>query len=403
MTKLTTALLALLFLASNCTVSVSETETSTKKNWFKGNLHTHSYWSDGDEFPEVIMEWYKENNYQFIALSDHNTLAAGEKWITIKEDSIYQHAFRNYLKSYGEDWVNYRVNDDEQTEVQLKTYEEYKGQFEEAGAFLILQAEEITDLFEDKHIHVNATNLQEHIEPQGGNSVAETLQNNINAVIAQREKTGTPMIPHINHPNFRDALKLEDMIALKGERFFEVYNGHPQVQNEGGLHGVSTEEMWDQINIAYLEHQQPLMYGLGTDDSHNYHKMGKDWSNAGRGWIMVLADTLSAEALITAMEAGQFYASTGITLETLSFKKNKLSIKIAKEAGVSYTISFIGCKKGESGTKVLKTVEDSEANFDLTEDLLFVRSRIISSKQHSNPIEDLLYEMAWTQPLLYKN
>src|SRR5680860_273227 len=37
------------------------------KGWYKGNLHTHSYWSDGDEFPEVIMEWYKSNGYNSVS------------------------------------------------------------------------------------------------------------------------------------------------------------------------------------------------------------------------------------------------------------------------------------------------------------------------------------------------
>ena len=48
-------------------------------NWYKGNLHTHSYWSDGDEFPEMVMDWYKTHGYQFVSLSDHNLLARGEK------------------------------------------------------------------------------------------------------------------------------------------------------------------------------------------------------------------------------------------------------------------------------------------------------------------------------------
>ncbi len=51
--------------------------------WYKGNLHTHSYWSDGDEFPEMIMQWYKDRDYQFVALSDHNIIAEGIKAIKV--------------------------------------------------------------------------------------------------------------------------------------------------------------------------------------------------------------------------------------------------------------------------------------------------------------------------------
>jgi len=45
------------------------------RHWYKGNLNTHSYWSDGDDFPEMIMDWYKNHGYHFVSLSDHNILA----------------------------------------------------------------------------------------------------------------------------------------------------------------------------------------------------------------------------------------------------------------------------------------------------------------------------------------
>src|SRR3954462_5513797 len=58
---------------------------ASAQSWYKGNLHTHSYWSDGDDFPEMIMDWYKSHGYQFVALSDHNTLQEGEKWKLIQK------------------------------------------------------------------------------------------------------------------------------------------------------------------------------------------------------------------------------------------------------------------------------------------------------------------------------
>jgi len=368
------------------------------KKWVKGNLHTHSYWSDGDEFPEVIMDWYKSNDYQFIALTDHNILASGEKWVVISEDSLYQNAFNNYLSEYGTDWVHYRETEGG-IQVKLKTYEEYKGRFEEKEKFLIIQSEEITDRFDNKPLHMNATNIQTIIKPGGGSSVSEVLQNNIDAVIRQRQETGVPMFPHINHPNFGYGISLEEMIALRGERFFEVYNGHPAVHNQGDSVHISTEEMWDRINISYLESNKPMMYGLATDDSHHYHQQGGKWSNAGRGWIMVLSDSLTAPSLISAMESGQFYASSGVTLTNVKLEENTLSIMVSPETDMTYTISFLGCKKGQSEPEEFITSEGTEASFKLSQDILFVRSKVTSSKLHNNPIEDLLYETAWTQPV----
>src|SRR5205085_3970354 len=81
-----------------------------QSTWYKGNLHTHSYWSDGDEFPEVIMDWYKTHGYQFVALSDHNILAQGEKWKLIPKSKVHREGFEKYLNKYGKDWVNYTVD-----------------------------------------------------------------------------------------------------------------------------------------------------------------------------------------------------------------------------------------------------------------------------------------------------
>ena len=53
------------------------------KRWYKGNLHTHTYWSDGDEYPEMALDWYKNHDYDFVALSDHNTLARDEKRVKL--------------------------------------------------------------------------------------------------------------------------------------------------------------------------------------------------------------------------------------------------------------------------------------------------------------------------------
>jgi len=383
-------------------VGCSEPKLSPIKSWFKGNLHTHSYWSDGDEFPEVIMDWYKRNDYHFVALTDHNTLAEGEKWKTISNDSIYQKAFKNYLNTYGSNWVEHKQDSLNRTQVKLKTYEEYKPKFEKEGEFLILQSEEITDGYNGKPVHINATNVIQKIDPQGGNSILEVMQNNLDAVAKHKEKFGNPIIAHINHPNFGFAISLEDMIALRNEQFFEIYNGHPSVHNSGGDTSMSTEMMWDYINIAYLENNKPIMYGLATDDSHHYHTKGSKWSNAGRGWIMVQADSLNPKSLINAMEGGQFYASTGVALKDLTFRNNKLSVDVKKEENTTYTISFIGCKKGKTDPEEFMSVDGDKASFELTNDILFVRCKITSSKLHGNPIEGLIYETAWTQPVITK-
>lgn len=369
--------------------------------WYKGNLHTHSYWSDGDEFPEMIMDWYKNHDYDFVALSDHNIIAEGEKWKKISADSLYQNAFKEYLKKYGEEWVNY-IRDENGLRVQLKTLEDFRPLFEEPEEFMILKAEEVTSYLDDKAVHMGAINIQEVIEPKEGNTIVELIQNNLDAIMEQEEKTGEQVLQHLNHPNFTYAITAEDIIHINGERFFEVFNGHPYVNNYGDSIHQSTEQMWDQVNIAYHSMDKPLLLGIATDDSHNYHKFGQKYSNSGRGWVVVRAEELSATALIEAMEAGDFYATTGVELSNINFKENELSIDIKEEKGVNYEISFIGVKKNSTQSEVLKKVKGSTATFQLPENVLFVRAKIVSDKVKENPYRKGDTEVAWTQPVSEK-
>lgn len=367
--------------------------------WYKGNTHTHSLWSDGNDFPEMIMDWYKSHGYDFIALSDHNILADKEFWKEIPSHPFRQQRFKEYLAKYGADWVEYKTDSAGKIKVRLKKLEEYRKLFEEKDKFLILQAEEITDSYQGKPLHMGAVNVKELVKPQGGNSVTDVMQRNLDAVYAQRERTGQPMFPHINHPNFGWAVKLEDMIPLKGERFFEVYNGHPHVHNYGDSTVMGMDELWDRLQLSYLKTGKELLYGLATDDSHNYleYKVGE--ANPGRGWIMVRSTALEPAALIDAIEKGDFYATTGVTLNDVVKQKNRLMVDVKPEPGVDYTIQFWGGTIHDEKGKLLKEVKGTKADYKIKRNDLYVRAKVISSKLQPNPFAEGDLETAWTQPV----
>ena len=395
---------------------------AAEAKWWKGNLHTHTLWSDGDDYPEQIAKWYKDHGYHFLTLTDHNTLQTGERWIDVMKSKGGPPAFAKYSKAWGRDWVQTRTREGRQ-EVRLRTLEEFRSHLEKPGAFLMIKGEEITDRWKNAPVHMNATNLRELIKPQGGNSVLEVMQANMNQLLSQRKTTGQPMFLHLNHPNFGWGVTAEDLMRVKGESFFEVYNGHPSVRNIGDKTHASTERMWDIINTRRLsELNMNILYGLATDDSHNYHGLAPGRSNSGRGWVMVRAAKLEPLSLISAMESGNFYSSTGVTLKELTQTKKEIAISIALEKGISYTIQFIGTRKGYdpknepytlvSGAKlrvthrysddigqVLATIKGPRAVYRLKGDEIFVRAKIISSKPQENAITPNANEMAWTQPI----
>ena len=379
---------------------VSCENNSAEQNWYKGNLHTHSLWSDGDDFPEMIIQWYKDNDYQFIALSDHNTIGDSEFWYEIKERELKHKTLEKYQNRFG-DWVETKT-DSGKTLVRLKTFEEYQSKLQLPDSFLVIKSEEVTSSFKNKPVHINVTNIKKKIDPIRGSSVLDVMQRTLDAVHEQRKRLNIPMFAHINHPNFGYGISTEDLKQLNGERFFEVYNGHPAVNNEGDDTHVDTETMWDLINIHYYKEGKPLLFGVATDDSHRYHTFSSKYSNTGRGWVMVNAKKLDTDYLISAMEKGDFYASTGVYLKNLNTDQKQVSLAVDPEPGVNYEITFLGHQKGAEDVVVLKKVQGTSASYTYQKEDIFVRARIDSDAKKDNPIIEDETKKAWTQPFLFR-
>ena len=389
--------------------------------WHRGNLHTHSYWSDGNDFLEMIATWYRDRKYDFLVFTDHNTMANKERWVNLAKIKEGEAAYKKLQERFPEGWIDEREVDGRH-EVRLKTFDEVVAKVGDAN-FLMIQGEEISDKFAGKPLHLCAANLKEMLPPMGGDSVADVLQKNVEAVIAQRERTGQKMMIHVNHPNFGWAVTAEDLMQIRGERFFEVYNGHPHVHNHGDHTHAGTERVWDIILTRRItELDLPLMYGLAVDDGHDYHHLPSRASEPGRGWVMVLADALQPDALIDALEAGRFYSSSGVNLKKIEWLENGLAIEIQEEEGVTWTTEFIGTSKDFDPTsepvldadgkelpvtrrysndvgRVLATVTGPNPRYTFQGDELYVRAKITSSKQHPNPSEIGDAECAWIQPV----
>ncbi|MBV6503370.1 MAG: hypothetical protein AKCLJLPJ_01440 [Fimbriimonadales bacterium] len=373
----------------------------------------------------MVADWYKRNGYHFLALSDHNVLSVGEKWFDLSGTRGRGGALVKYIERFGDEWVATRVRNGK-VEVRLRTFDEVRRLLEEPERFLMIQSEEITAAHDGKPIHVNATNLQEFIPPQSGSSVTDTMQKNVDAVNEQRRRTGLPMFPHINHPNFGWAITAEDLMQLDGEKFFEVYNGHPAVRNYGDGTHAGIERIWDILLTKRLaELHKGVMYGIAVDDAHNYHESHITKANPGRGWVMVRAKRLHAHDIVHAMEDGDFYATSGVTLEDVRFDGHALSIQIRPEKGVTYTTYFIGTRRGYDPTAtpvigenseplgvtmrysedigmVLAKVEGVSARYVMRGDEIYVRARVVSSKRKVNPYAEGEMETAWIQPVVGK-
>ena len=404
--------------------SLAQAAEPTTTHWYKGNTHTHSLWSDGNDFPEMITDWYVKQGYNFLALSDHNVLQSKEVWmsealIEKRRIALGKATMDKYRARFGEKWVEEREIDGKK-EVRLKKLEEYRPLFEQPEKFRLVEAEEISAKFGKAPIHINAITPGEVIKPVEGESIRDTLRKNLQAIRDQEKRLGHPIMAHVNHPNFQWALTAEDLAEAVEESFFEIYNGHPKIHLRGDETRPGHEMIWDIANTIRIDklHAHPL-FGMATDDSHHYH--GED-NPPGRGWVMVNAEELSSAALIKAMRAGNFYGSSGVTLSSVSYSDRVLEIHIQPEEGLTYTTQIIGTLEGYDATvreaplsaddpqpkrllysadvgKTLATVTGSQVKYELTGKELYVRAVITCNKAHVNPSYPGQMQQAWTQPV----
>ncbi|MED6307839.1 MAG: histidinol-phosphatase [Planctomycetota bacterium] len=378
-------------------------EPSTR--WYRGNTHTHTLWSDGDAPPEHAVRWYADHGYQFLVLSDHNVMQEGERWFEIGEGGRLTPArVRELVERSPEGWVETRELEGTRS-MRLKDLGELKAAFERPESFLLIPGEEVTDRYRMAEIHINARNLAGVIEPHRGESVAATIQNNLDAIAEHGRRHQRPVLGHLNHPNFRTSLGVEHLAGLRGERFFEVYNGHRSVDNEGASAPDSTEAMWDKALVLRLHEgagDGGLLYALATDDAHDHYEVDAV-SVPGRGWIMVRAERLEADSIIEAMRRGDFYASTGVALRSLESDGRTIRLEVDERPGVAYTVEFIGARATDGDRRpvaeVLQSSSGPRASYRFTGDELYVRARITSDRAHPRPYAVGDLEQAWTQPV----
>ena len=309
------------------------------RRWYKGNTHTHTVNSDGDSTPSEVVRWYRERDYHFLVLSDHNVLTS--------VDGL------NAL--YGAD-------------------EQYSA-CPQCRPFLVIRGEEVTDAFEDKDIHINGLDVQSLVEPQGGNSVVEVMQRNVDAI---RAAAG---VPHINHPNFGWSITAADLRQVRDNRLCEVCNGHPPVNNKGGGGRPGLEAMWDAILTSGV-----LLYGIAVDDAHVFKQpWNRGASRPGQGWIMVRARRLTATDILTAMTAGEFYASTGVSLKDYRVTEQVMEVTIDESPWSKYRTQFIGV-----GGRILEETTANPAVYEFIGQERYVRAKVLES----NGL------IAWLQPTM---
>lgn len=221
--------------------------------YLKGSLHTHTNLSDGKYSVEDVWKIYSENQYDFIGITDHD--------IYYERESV----FEDMLVIAGQ-------------EVSCN----YIGDPEHKGAYV--------------HFSCFKKN-KEAVSPMQYRN-AEELQ----ACICELKKVYR--LVQLNHPLFSTMfakLRDIDLFSLYGYDLLEIYN-HKDFRNETG---ISSAEV---LVRSLLNERKKLILTAGDDFHGPYKKTKNDYF--GGGYIMVNAEK-TEESILSAIETGNFYATTG--------------------------------------------------------------------------------------------
>ena len=410
---------------------------NTPKKWYRGSLHMHTYRSDGAAFPEEAAALYKRLGYHFVALTDHNSthedpnrwIKTGQKKLTKEQVARFRDQFDFPLEKKVIDGIE---------SFRLRTFAEMEELLNEPDRFLMISGNEVSSGSKNgEQLHAGFLNTRQ------GNKVVPTATGYDNLLwtlklrdeLLGADNRDTMYI--VNHPlwRFYDVNPL-DLAKQTSIRFFEVANvdARPLFLSTAEL--WTHDKFWDVVNAFRCKNGGPLLYGIGSDDTHNYDMFyGKpDYI----GYVMVRSSVLSIPALFEAMYRGDFYTSTGLELADVSFDpaRRTLRVKVQPRPGEKYTIQFIGTKKGfdekpkksfvykaqgeipewalrqnyllptrqmnvwsEEIGRVFKTVEGPEASYTMESDDLYVRAKIVTDKGIQPEQEHPSTPLAWTQPV----
>ena len=392
--------------------------------WYKGQLHCHSHWSDGNTMPELAIAWYKDRGYQFMSLTDHNVLQLdANKWKEVSAALISASKER-----FGADWVETK-EEEGKTLVRLKTLAELSQKLNESRKFLLIPGHEQNTSVAGFSLHANAINITESIPfPRDFPSVAAAALAWRKATLENSTKNNLEGYWMLNHPDWPYYDNSPEVLIEAHEIEFYENNltagprkRQPQMPNQ--------EKYWDIVNAFRLLAGHKPVYSVASDDTHNYLNFRNGATNPGHGWVVVRSDQLDADSLFRAMKKGDFYSSCGVVLKDVRFDPatKTLTVEVDPAENVKYTIRFVGTKKGFDTTKVpfeipadpenrlalrqsftysdqigatFLTVEGTTASYRMAPEDMYVRA-IITSDQAPQYSDENTREVqtAWTQPV----
>ena len=252
------------------------TPWDTPGRFWRGNLHTHSDISDGVLTPEEVCRRYRDEGYDFLALTDH------------------------FVGSFGYpivDTVPFRTN----------------------SFTTILGAELHSGAMANGELwHILAVGLPPDFAPSNTPTFQPVPDQESGPEIARRAVDAGAYVA-IAHPQW-SGLKLDDARSLAGiAHAVETYN-------HGCAMGCDRPDGFHTLDLLLTEGFRLNL--CATDDAHFYEP-----DHFG-GWVMVKAEANEPEALLSALKGGAYYSSQGPEIRTIEVTEEAVHVTCSAAAAI---------------------------------------------------------------------
>ena len=175
----------------------------------------------------------------------------------------------------------------------------------------------------------------------------------------------------INHPNQGssfDHCPASLLRQLRGYRGIEIYNGMCG-SDRGSPYALGK---WDMVLAEGRK-----VWGFASDDSHTA-------ADVGLGWIMVYAYERTIAGVLSALKAGRFYASTGVTLKNIHVRGLHVHIETRNAARIVAIAT---------GGKRIGVADGPAMSVDVPPHVKYLRFECWGTGE----------QFAWTQPFFVRN
>jgi len=320
---------------------------SNEINFYKANLHNHTVYSDGKFTPEQIKEEYKKRGYSVVAFTDHehlidNSYLNDEEFLTITsaEHAVKEFALVSTLKNFNMKVVHLNIYAKDPHNTTTPCYSSIYDHY-------------ITDKTKDK-IKFDAEYEREYSSDK------------INDMVKRCKEAG--FLVSYNHPSW-SLENANDYIDYEGFFAVEIYN-----------HGVLVEGGKDDENVFDdILRSGKRIFCTACDDNHNEYPLDSVNCDSFGGWVQINAEKLEYNAIMTALEEGNFYASTGPEIYSLVRDGDTVTIKTSDARNISLTTR---------GRKCLNVIAEpdkaiNEATFELEDGYEYFRIRVTDKEGKS--------------------